>query len=160
MKSGIHQFLLDNPPGWLLFDIAFYLMPLVYFICYKRSLKIASIVAVIMFVVNFIYIQCYTLYPVNSIESYTPWLLFPFLLMTTRLRDFYFVLQALRYFFLFFFLSAGVWKFVQGGIFNGEQMSAILLYQHKEYLVSSPAEWYTSFIYWLSNNATLSFTLV
>jgi hypothetical protein len=69
------------------------------------------------------------------------------------------MLHALRYFLLFFFTSAAVWKFVQGGIFSIEQMSGILLFQHKEYLTSSPHSWYASFIYWLIKHTYISYSL-
>lgn len=149
MKTSVHQWLLNNPTGWIIFDIAFYSMPLLYWLTFRENTILANFIAVVMLIVNHIYIQCYTLYPANSIESFTAWLLFPFLFMSVNLTTFYFILNALRYFFLFFFSSAAIWKFVQGGIFNIDQMSAILLFQHKEYLTSSPGFWYTSIIYWL-----------
>lgn len=112
-----------------------------------------------MLVINFIYLECYTLFPANSIESFTAWLLFPLLLLMPTISSFYFVLNGLRYFFLFVLSSAAIWKFVQLGIFNTEEMSGVLLYQHKEYLVTSPNAFYATFIYWLINHPTLSFTL-
>lgn len=159
MKTGIHRWLLNNPGGWLVFDITFYSMPFLHWLTYRKNLRLASIVAALMLVVNWLYIQCFTLYPTNSIEAFTPWLLFPILFMTVDLKNFYFIFHALRYFFLYFFVSAAVWKFVQEGIFNPQQMSAILLYHHKEYIASSPAGWYTSFTYWLINHAHLSYIL-
>ena len=159
MKTGLHQWLLTNPSGWIVFDILFYAMPFLYLYAYKKSVRRASIVAVIMIVVNFIYIQCYTLYPTSSIEGFIAWLLFPFLLVCINLRSFYLALHALRYFFLFFFTSAAVWKFVQGGVFNVGQMSGTLLFQHKEYLASSPGSWYTSLIYWLVSHTYISYIL-
>jgi hypothetical protein len=159
MKTGLHQWLLKNPAGWIAFDIAFYSMPFLYLLACKKSTRLASKVAVIMLLVNWTYIQCYTLYPTSSIDGFIAWLLFPCLLMAVNLKTFYFILHALRFFFLFFFVSAAMWKFVQGGIFNTEQMSGVLLYQHKEYLVSSPGFWYTSFIYWLVNHRHTSYLL-
>ncbi|MCW3105943.1 MAG: hypothetical protein JWQ09_449 [Segetibacter sp.] len=159
MKTGLHQWLLNNPSGWLAFDIAFYSMPLLYLLAYKKNIQLASAVAVVMIAVNYIYIQCYSLYPSSSVEGFIAWLLFPFLLMTVNLKSFYFILHALRYFFLFFFTSAAIWKFVQGGIFNTDQMSGVLLFQHKEYLTSSPGFWYTVFIYWLVNHPYISYLL-
>jgi hypothetical protein len=159
MKTGLHQWLLNNPYGWIVCDVFFYSMPLLYLFAYKTSTRSVSAAAVVMLVVNFIYIQCYTLYPTSSVEGFIAWLLFPFLLMCITLKNFYFILHALRYFFLFFITSAAVWKFVQGGIFNIEQMSGILLFQHKEYLASSPDSWYTSFIYWLVSRPYISYFL-
>lgn len=159
MQTGIHQWLIDNRTGWIVFDIAFYAMPLLYWLIYKKSERVARITAVLMLLVNWVYVQCFTLFPSNSIEGHTAWLLFPFLLMTANLRSFWFVLHGLRYFFLFFFASAGVWKLVQGGFFNMHEMSGVLLYQHKEYLASSPGHWYTSFVYWLIQHPSFSYCL-
>ena len=68
-------------------------------------------------------------------------------------------MHGMRYFFLFFFASAAIWKLRQGGTFNPEQMSGILLMQHKEYLVSAPDYWYTHFIYWLVKHQAIGFVL-
>ncbi|MES2773730.1 MAG: hypothetical protein V4722_06075 [Bacteroidota bacterium] len=159
MQTGIHQWLIDNKPGWILFDAFFYSIPLLYWLAYKRNIKWASWVAVLMLIVNWVYAQCYTLYPTNSIEGHVGWLLYPFVLMTVRLKSFYFLMNAMRYFFLFFFASAAIWKFRQGGLFNPEQMSGILLMQHKEYLVSAPDYWYTHFIYWLVRHQVVGYML-
>lgn len=159
MKTGVHQWLVNNPTGWIAFDIIFYSMPLFYLLTYLKSKRMATIVAIVMVAVNYLYIQCYTLYPTTSIEGFIAWLLFPFLFICINLKTFYFILHGLRYFFLFFFSSAAIWKFVQGGIFNIDQMSGIFLFQHKEYLISSPNSWYTSFIYWFVSHTYNSYFL-
>ena len=122
MNTGVHQLLLNNRTALLTFDLVFYSLPLIYWLVYKRSIRAASFVAVAMLVFNFIYLQCYSLYPANSIESFTAWMVFPLLLMTTTLPGFYFVLKSIRYFFLFFFFSSGVWIIIQVGLFNIAQM--------------------------------------
>lgn len=158
MKTGLHQWLINNQAGCVAFDVVFYTLPFIYWVVFKRNQSLAASIGALMLVVNWVYILCYTMYPANSIESFTPWLLFPLLLMINNLRSFYFVFHALRYFFLFFFASAAVWKFVQEGILNLEQMSGVLLLQHKDYLASS-SNWYTIFIYWLINHPTISYGL-
>ncbi|MDB5191618.1 MAG: hypothetical protein JWQ96_1181 [Segetibacter sp.] len=147
MKTGIHQWLPHNSAGWVLFDVTFYALPGLFLFTYIKSLRASVIVAFLMLLVNWTYIQTYTLYPTNSIESYTAWLLFPLLFLAINLKSFYLIFHGLRYFFLFFFASAGVWKLVQGGVFYTEEMSGVLLYQHKEYLTSSPNYWYSDLIY-------------
>ena len=159
MNTGIHKWLINNPAGCLTMDITFYISPLLYLILYKTNQKSSLIFAGVMLVINFTYLQCYTLFPANSIESFTAWLLFPLLLIMPTISSFYFVLNGLRYFFLFVLSSAAIWKFVQMGIFNPQEMSGVLLYQHKEFLVSSPNTFYTTFIYWLVNHPTISFGL-
>ena len=159
MQTGLHQWLIGHAASWPIFDGVFYSMPLLYWFAFLKSERLASKLAVLMLIVNWVYIQCYTLYPANSIESYTAWLLFPILFMTTNLRSFYFTLHSLRYFFLFVFASAGIWKIVQGGIFNVGQMSGVLLYQHKEFLVSSPNNWFAHLTYFLINHPIVGYLL-
>lgn len=159
MKTGLHQWLTDNPTGWIVFDASFYVLPLLYWLTYRKNMKAATALAFAMLIVNWVYVECYTLYPANSIESYIAWLLFPCLFATASLKSFYYVLHGLRYFFLYFFVSAAVWKVVQHGVFNLEEMSGVLLYQHKEYLASSPHNWYSAIIYWLINHPVISYVL-
>ncbi len=159
MQTGIHTWLLDNKTGWLLFDLAFYSIPLLWYSVWKKNEKTATWAALAWLVVNYIYIQCYTLFPTVSIEASIAWLLMPILFATSKTESFYYVMHGLRYFFLFFFASAAVWKIRQGGVFNADQMSGILLYQHKEFLVSAPHSLYTRFIYWLVKHTTISYLL-
>lgn len=158
MKTNIHQWLVGNHLGWILFDALFYSLPLLWLLTHKKK-KLSVVVSITMLIMNYTYIQVYALYPAASIEGSIAWLLFPLLFMTTSLMNFYFVLHGLRYFLLFFFASAAVWKFVQGGVFNIDQMSGVLLMQHKEFLTSSPSSWYTHLVYWLVDQPVVSYLL-
>jgi hypothetical protein len=159
MKTGVHEWLLDTRAGWILFDTLFYSMPILYFLADRVNKNAAIVMAVLMLITNWVYIQCYTLYPTNSIESYTAWMLFPILFCMRSQQGFYFVLHGLRYFFLFFFASAGIWKLGSLTVFNHEQMSAVLLYQHADYLATSSANAYRSFINWLIQKPAVSQSL-
>jgi len=159
MKTGIHQWLINNAEGWTLFDTLFYSMPLIFFLSHNVYKTGATITALIMLLVNWIYVQCYTLYPSSSIEAHTVWLLFPLVFMVSNAKTFRLLVEALRYFFLFFFASAGIWKVVTGAVFNTEQMSGVLLYQHADLLSNSPGYWQTGLIEWLINHTAISYCL-
>lgn len=159
MQTGLHQQLLHNQNGWLLADLLFYSIPLIYFFVYRYKKSIASIVAIIMLLINWIYVQCYTLYPANSIEAHIAWLLFPVLFIPKKEKTFVLLFEGLRYFFLFFFASAAVWKFVQGGIFNISEMSGVLLFQHNQLLTNSPGYWQTNMLYYLIEHTWVSYSL-
>lgn len=99
MKTGLHQWLIDNPQGWTLLDTLFYAMPLIFFLS-NNVYKVASATtAFLMLLINWIYIQCYTLYPTNSIEAHTAWLLFPIIFLVSNPATFKLLLEGLRYFF-------------------------------------------------------------
>lgn len=159
MQTGLHQWLLNNQQGCLLFDFLFYSAPIFFLLHYKYNSTRSSTAAVIMLIINWCYVQCYTLYPSNSIEGHVAWLLFPVIFIPNSVKTFQLLYEGLRYFFLFFFVSSGIWKFAQGGIFNPSQMSGILLTQHKELLINSPGYWQTQLVWWLIQNQAVSYAL-
>ncbi len=155
MQTGIHQWLLNNASSWVLFDIAFYALPFLYLIHYKNNKSSSYLSACLMLLVNWCYLQAYTLFPTNSMEGYIAWLLFPFVFLAHGKKSFQLLFEGLRYFFLFWFVSAGMWKLAQGGVFSITQMSGVLLYQHNQLLTSSPDYWQSKLIlYFIQNPLT------
>lgn len=96
--------------------------------------RFSSATAISIFLVNFIYLQCYTLYPGTSIEAYIGWMLFPIAFVPNNEKTFGYLFQGLRYMLLYILASSAIWKIVQGGLFNTEQMSGVLLYQHADFI--------------------------
>lgn len=155
---------------WILFDVLFYSAPLVYYLLSRRSISNATSEAaswgiagtIYLLLVQWTYIQCYTLFGVPSIEGLVGYMLLPIVFLSSRESTFALLWEGLRYFFLFFFASAGCWKLVQGGVFHLGQMSAILQNQHLERLTlpSGPAgDWYGHLIWWLVNHPLVSYGL-
>ena len=159
MQTGLPQWLSLHPQHFIVFDAAFYLFPMFFLCAVVWRRQIVPIAAGVMLLINWIYIQCYTLYPTNSITLYIAWLIFPLIFLVKNEELFSLLLQGLRYFFLYFFLSAGVWKIVNGGVFNPLQMSAVLLDQHKEILAGTENWWMKSLLAWLIQHATFSHSL-
>ena len=159
LQTGLPQWLLQHPSYFILLDAAFYLIPLFFLLTFLWRRQAVPVVAFIMLVINWIYVQCYTLYPTNSIDIYTVWLLFPAVFLVRDEQLFYLLFKGLRLFFLYFFLSAGLWKIRNGGVFNPLQMSGILLDQHKEMLASAAQWWMKSLIAWLIGHAYIAYAL-
>lgn len=159
MQTGLHKWLLNNYYGCVLFDVAFYVTPLLFFCVYRNMKKFTSVAAIFMLCINWIYVQCYTLYPSNSIEGHVAWLLFPIIFIPKKEETFLLLFEGLRYFFLFLFGSAGIWKIAQYGLFHTDEMSGVLLYQHKELLTNSADYWYSNVIMYLINHPLLSYLL-
>lgn len=160
LQTGLHQWLLNNRLAAALMDIFFYSFPLIFWLFYKWKKALVPVVAVTWLIVNWLYIQTYVLFPTNSIEGHIAWLFLPVLFaFSNHLERFYYVMHALRYYFLFFFATAAIWKIRQGGLFNCEQMSGILLTQHKVFLVAWPNYWFTEVVYYLVQHKWLSFGL-
>jgi hypothetical protein len=159
MQTGMHRWLLNNQEACMFFDFLFYSAPFFFLIHYKYNPEKSSAAAITMLLINLCYIQCYTLYPSNSIEGHIAWLLFPVVFIPNNNSTFQLLFEGLRFFFLFFFVSSGIWKIVNGGVFNLSQMSGILLEQHKELLVNSIDYWQTKLFEWLIKNQVISYGL-
>ncbi len=72
-------------------------------------------------------------------EPFILYVLLSFAFWTNREQRFYTVLAGCRYYFLYIFTSAAVWKIMRGAVFNGEEMSRILLLHHSD-LLSGPCD--------------------
>jgi hypothetical protein len=155
--TGIPAWLLNNKTACLIADACFYLLPFIHYFIYKKNLRLSVAVAAIMVIVNFTYILSYCSFPTDSLHGYIVYFLFPFLFLAYSLDTFWFLFQGLRYFFLFYFASAGLWKLIQGGIFHMDVMSSILLSQHKEMLTGS--EGMTAVYWWLIHHPMVSYSL-
>ncbi len=160
MQANIHNWLLGNNWGCILFDFIYYILPgFFWFCCIKHKRIPVLFVCLPWLIFNWIYILNYITFPSNSIEGHVAYLVFPFLFAQKKLTNFYYILNSIRYLFLFFFASSGIWKIRTGSITNPEQMSGILLMQHKEFLIAFPDHWYTQFIYFLIRHESISQSL-
>ena len=159
MQTGLHQWLIVHPQYYWIPDALFYSIPLVYFIVYTSKPSWLTVTGVLMLIINWMYVQLYVLYPTNSIEAHVGWLLFPIVLMIKDLQSFWLMLSGMRYYILFFFGSAGLWKLYGGGVFHLDQMSNVLLLQHKDLLVTSANHLYTQWIKMLITHPNLSWSL-
>ncbi len=159
MQTGIHQWLLRTKL-FLLFDVVYYTAPLVLLITsFYKNEKAVSAAAVYVLLVNWIYLQCYFLYPISSYTIFIAWLIFPLIFIAFKEETFALLFDGVRYFFLYFFLSAGIWKIINGSVFNPIQLSAILMEQHKEILTASPHYWLSYFYQFLIRHTALSYSL-
>lgn len=160
MYTGIHQLFIESKAACIVADILLVLLPLIYVLLFLAGKAKAVVIcgwSILIF--NWVYAQCYVIYPSNSIEGHIGWMLFPVVLVCRGLISFSFALHFIRYFFLFFFVSAAIWKIRNGGIFNIDEMSGILLYQHTPFLVTSPASFLTGMYYWLILHPVIGYSL-
>ncbi|HVS97803.1 MAG TPA: hypothetical protein VHE54_15015 [Puia sp.] len=83
------------------------------------------------------------------LEPFVVYWLLSFCFLTNDERTFYRILRLCRYYFLYLFVSAAVWKIARGAVFHGQEMSHILLVHHG-YLLSGDCDTWTCGMYrWL-----------
>lgn len=160
MLTGWHHQVLAYKAWQYTLDGLFYALPGIYAWVYLMRPKLASRLAVVWLLINWVYVQLYCSLGINSIEAHIAWLLFPLLFMARSLQRYYLILHGLRYYFLYFFCSAGLWKLWLGGAWEPTTMSGILLEQHKEWLLTAPTDyWQRRLIIFLIEVPLLGFAL-
>jgi hypothetical protein len=158
--TGLHQLMINNNSLCLIADIIYAVLPFIFLFTFLQKRNWSVGVAVSLFIFNFIYAIIVCMFSLNALEQLVPFILFPLIFIPLSLNSFWFLFQALRYFFLFYFASAGVWKFVQGGIFNLQQMSGILIVQHKDLLVNASGSfWQLNLYSWLIEKPMIGYML-
>lgn len=159
LLTNLHNAVINSPVLQVVFDSLYILLPMSLFISCRAGYRVQYILAIATAVFNLIYAILLSVMSPLSIEGFAGWIMLPLVFAFKRESSFYYMLQTLRYFFLLIFSSAALWKIRAGGIFNTEQMSAILLKQHAAYLVASPVGWYAEFINYLITHKILSYCL-
>jgi glycosyltransferase involved in cell wall biosynthesis len=84
------------------------------------------------------------------------YVLLSFAFLTNREDRFYFILRGCRYYFLYIFVSAAIWKTVRGAAFEGQEMSNILLHQHIDLLSGDCQTGLCRFYAWLIGHPGIS----
>jgi hypothetical protein len=159
MSTGVHKLFLNNKSLCFILELFYCLLPFIYFLTYIRFKRAALFIGWTILLFNVTYALIYCCFPTDSLHGHIALILFPIIFTALSLNMFWLLLNALRYFFLFFFASAGIWKIWQGGVFNINQMSGILIYQHKELLVGSYSSSLLSFYKWLIVHPSVSYLL-
>ncbi|MCS6818710.1 MAG: hypothetical protein RMJ53_05425 [Chitinophagales bacterium] len=71
-------------------------------------------------------------------------------------KRFIFLWEAARYYLLFIFVSAALWKIWRGNIFNPNHMLHILQSQHAQFFFEQPSSLHSRFLSWLMGKPVLT----
>jgi len=159
MLTDIQHAVINKSVVPLMLDSLYLLAPVTLLVTCIRNSKWQYPIAWINIIVNFVYAMMVTSMSTLSIEGFIGFIMVPLVFGFRSDVSFSFGLQLMRYFFLLIFVSAGLWKIRAGGLFNTEQMSAILLKQHAAYIYSSPENWYSRLILYFVRHSSLSWSI-
>jgi hypothetical protein len=159
MLTNLQHYLLNSEWLRIGFDTIYLLLPLLLLYTCLKEKKIQTVVAVVMVAFNILYNSFFSTISVVSIENFGAWMFVPLVFLARTPKSFYYTMHICRLLFIIIFLSAGLWKIRAGGVFNIEEMSAILFRQHGSYLAVGNDGWYSSFITYLINHQGLSYAL-
>lgn len=154
LATGVFHFFTSNLLAAVSFDFLFFLLPiLILFFPAKRWLNI------VFFIITFLYAIF-----INTIAAHHFHLFIAMVLLSFAFcfRDYRFenIWCAIRYYTLFIFVSAALWKLFRGSIVAPNQMLNILHAQHAQFLYEQPETVHAKFIRWLITHSTFTSLLI
>jgi hypothetical protein len=166
IATGLPRWLIAHPLALTLADSLAFLLPaaLLYVTIRKGRYATALGGAFVCFLA--LYFLLADIFWQMHHEPFILYLLLAFAFVTNREDRFYKLLEGCRYYFLYIFVSAAIWKIARGAVFNGQEMSRILLLHHSDLLTShgdlpgEPCSLFSCRFYtWLINHPHWSYWL-
>ncbi len=158
MLTNLQHALLENKFLRFFFDLVYLILPvLLVYSCFKNK-KIQPVLAITTAFYNVLYNGFFSIISYISIEVASAWMIVPMIFYARSTAGFFFLLQIVRLLFIIMFFSSALWKIRSEGVFNLDEMSAILFKQHAS-LLAVNMTWYGEFIIFLIMHQALSYKL-
>ncbi len=159
LSAGLAESAISSGKLRLAADVTFFLLPFVLALSVFLQSKFVTFVALFTAVFNMAYAYLFSVFTFVSIEVFTAWMFVPLVFASSNLRTNYYLLHIVRIIFLLIFFSTALWKIRAGGVFNPDQLSAVLLRQHASLLLSDSSSLFSQLLTFLIANKTLSYTI-
>ncbi|HLZ88303.1 MAG TPA: hypothetical protein VKQ52_13705, partial [Puia sp.] len=134
IATGLPRWMIAHPWSFWLADAGLFLLPafLLSYAIGKGRMPPGLVVAFLLFLS--LYLLLADIFWQVHQEPFIGYVLLPLAFLIGRADRFYRILQACRYYFLYVFVSAAIWKIARGAVFNSDEMSRILLVHHGDLL--------------------------
>lgn len=142
-KTGLLQFLTGHSYASALFDIVLLFLPLVVILTGERT----SIVAFSLFAL--VYFFAFNIITGHHYHGLVGLLVITIPFWSKEEKRFDFLWDGARYYLLYVFGTAGLWKVLRGSVFYNEQMSNILKAQQLDLLLQQPDSFQSSVVRYL-----------
>ena len=144
--SGIWALIDNNFYVAAFFDTLYFLLPITYLILLYQKNNWNYLVAWVLVFYNLFYSVAVNASLESGIEPHYVFILMPILFTSRKELGYMYTYNFVRYCFLYIFLSAAIFKLVNGGAFHMEQLSGALIANHSSLLLINPEWWYSKFI--------------
>lgn len=146
--------IISNSYFSLFIDLLIVLLPIIILYRLYSGLKIHKLAAVLSVLFAF-YILIIYCFPTLSIRKYLGLVLIPIAFIFTSEKRYYHYLELMRYYLLFVFTSASLWKLVRGVAWDPTHMQLSLKAQHIDNFINWPDHFITRLISSFVDNPTL-----
>ncbi|HEY4286420.1 MAG TPA: hypothetical protein VGN00_04920 [Puia sp.] len=159
IATGIPKWMIANPVSFLYADVLVLLAPAVLLGFYLKKGQFSPFLGVLFsFLLGFYLLLANIFWQVHY-EPFVLYLLLSVAFWTNSEKRFYSLLSGCRYYFLYIFVSAALWKLLRGGLFNVGEMSRILLLHHSDLLSGACNSLSCRVYYFLIGHPALSWWL-
>jgi glycosyltransferase involved in cell wall biosynthesis len=156
IATGLPRWMIAHPASFAIADWAAFLLPLPLLFYVGRKDRFSPIAGIVFIATLALYLLLADIFWQVHDEPFVLLLLLALAWTTNRAGRFYTLLTACRYYFLYIFVSAAIWKLARGAVFNSQEMSRILLLHHTD-LLTGPCTSLTCRTYsWLIRHAATS----
>jgi hypothetical protein len=143
LYTGIPQYLTSHHYPATFFDLMLVILPVVFVVYNNRFIAILFWCLLTVYMLTF---NCYASHHYHSLMGL--WvILIPF--FTKNEERFMRLWSAARYYLLFVFVSAAMWKIFRGTVFEAHHFAEVLKAQHAQLFLEKPDAIRASFVLWL-----------
>jgi hypothetical protein len=154
--SGLPRFMIAHPVCFAFADTLGFLLPIPLLGYAFRKDRFSPLLGWIFCAYVTLYLLLADLFWQIHHGPFICYVLLAFAFVTNREDRFYFILRGCRYYFLYIFVSAAIWKTVRGTVFDGQEMSHILLLQHIDLLSGDCQTALCRFYAWLIGHPAIA----
>ncbi|HEY4112107.1 hypothetical protein, partial [Puia sp.] len=149
IATGLPGWMIAHPGSFAVADVLAFLLPVPLLFYSTRKGQFSRGLGILFLLFLALYWLLADIFWQVHHEPFILYVLIPLAFITNREDRFYSILQGCRYYFLYVFVSAAVWKIARGAVFNGEEMSRILLVHHSDWLSGDPTSLISRVYAWL-----------
>jgi len=153
--SGIPQLIISNSFLLTVFDISLISLPLLVFVYPSKRLLYVIFSAFIT-----LYFLIFNLYSGHHFHGLVGLIFISIPFWTKSSERFEMLWKAVRFYTLFIFTSAAIWKISRGTAFDFNHLHNILQHQHAQLLFDDSESWRAIFVRWLLMHPAICFVLM
>jgi hypothetical protein len=156
IATGLPRWMIAHPASFAAADVLALLLPYPLIRQNLRNRSFSAWPGILFFAYLALYFLLADIFWQMHYEPFILLFLLAFAWTTNRPGRFYSLMTVCRYYFLYVFVSAAIWKLARGAVFNGQEMSRILLLHHTDLLTGDCSSFACRAYRWLIVHPVIS----
>lgn len=149
-NTGLMQYAFAHPFVASVLDMLLFLLPILAMVTGRRMFVVGTTIGLLLYQFIFNWVTYHNYHGLVGALVLT----IPF--WSKREERFELLWQGARYYWLYVFASAGLWKVLRGSAFHDGQLSAILMEQQLDLLLQHPTGWKAQIVEYLISHKSVA----